>query len=86
MDQSGALSCSFIIRVWLEETAEESGKVKWRGHITHVPGGDRRYFRTLNDIEMFVGSYLQEMGVRPSPSWRLKAWLGRLKTLNAGRP
>ena len=79
MDESGALSCSFIIKIWLEETAEESGRAKWRGHITHVPGGDRRYFQTLDDIEIFISTYLHEMGVKPSLSWRVKAWLSRLR-------
>jgi hypothetical protein len=83
MDQSGA--CSFIIKIWLEETAEESGTARWRGHITHVPGGDRRYFQRLKDVETFVSGYLQEMGVVPSLSWRLRTWLGKLKAHRAGR-
>ena len=55
---------SFIIRVWLEETAEEAHQAKWRGHITHVPSGQRHYLETLAEISPFIAPYLQAMGVR----------------------
>ena len=45
---------SFIVKVWLEETVEEAGRAKWRGHITHVPGGERRYLQSLSGIATFV--------------------------------
>ena len=38
----GDSTLSFIVRIWVEETAEESGRSSWRGHITHVPSGERR--------------------------------------------
>jgi hypothetical protein len=53
---------SFIVRVWLEETAEEAGWATWRGHITHVPSGERRYLRQLDDITTFIASYLDGIG------------------------
>jgi hypothetical protein len=46
---------SFIIKFWLEEEADEGeGRRVWRGHITHVPDGNRRYLRRLKDILDFV--------------------------------
>jgi hypothetical protein len=54
----------FIVRIWLEETAEEAGQAVWRGHITHVPSGERRYLKELDDIVAFVAPYLEEMGVK----------------------
>ena len=51
---------SFVIRVWLEETADEAKRPKWRGHITHVPGNQRRYFDDLEDIKQIVKSYLDK--------------------------
>lgn len=54
---------SFIIKIWLEEKAEETGRVLWRGHITHVSSGTRRYMQDLKVIPQFVGQYLEELGV-----------------------
>jgi hypothetical protein len=55
---------SFIIKVWLEETPIETDQPTWRGHITHVPGGERRYLQKLDEICLFIAPYLQAMGVR----------------------
>jgi hypothetical protein len=71
---------SFIIKIWLEETVEEAGQVTWRGHITHVVSGQRRYIQDLEDITTFIQPYLGEMGVRPGLGWRVKAcWQRWLK-------
>lgn len=61
---SDAIIQSFITKIWLEETVEEAGRAMWRGHVTHVPSGERRYVKTLGDIERFIALYLEEMGVR----------------------
>lgn len=53
---------SFIIKVWLEETAEEVGRVLWRGYITHVPSGERRYIEDFEAIQRFMIPYLESMG------------------------
>ena len=58
-------SHSFIVKVWLEESLEEAGEATWRGHITHVPGHERRYLHTLDDVVDFIGPYLERMGVKP---------------------
>ena len=34
---------TFIIKIWLEETAAEVGQPVWRGHATHVASGQRRF-------------------------------------------
>jgi hypothetical protein len=73
---------SFIVKVWLEETVEETGRASWRGHITHVPSGERRYLKDLDDIVTFVMPYLEEMGVQFRPRLRVKRWL-RLRRLHA---
>ncbi len=54
-------SHSFIIKIWLEETDEESGQPIWRGHITHVPGGERRYLKDLDGVPAFIEPYLERM-------------------------
>ncbi len=63
MSPSESNTQSFIIKVWLEETVEETGRVIWRGHITHVPSGQRRYVQNMDEIRAFIASFLKEMGV-----------------------
>ena len=58
---------SFVIRIWLEEPAEETGQELWRGHITHVVSGNRAYFQDLDGIISFLIPYLGQMGVRNEP-------------------
>jgi hypothetical protein len=66
---------SFIVRIWLEETAEEAGQARWRGHITHVPSGERRYLKDLSDLCLFIAPYLESMKVRLGFRWRVWLWL-----------
>jgi len=68
---------SFIIKVWLEETADEAGQAIWRGRITHVPSGERRYLKDLDDIAAFILPYLDRMGAKSGLLWRARQWLKR---------
>ncbi len=70
---------SFIVKIWLEEPADNHHKGKWRGHITHVPSGERRYLKSLGGIPAFIVPYLVAMGVRLEPYWNLRylLWKGR---------
>ncbi|MBE2200888.1 MAG: hypothetical protein IAE79_19910 [Anaerolinea sp.] len=47
-----------MIKIWLEEMAEEVDQAIWRGHITHVHSGARRHFQDLDIIFDFVQPYL----------------------------
>lgn len=78
MDEIESEVQSFIVRVWVEERAEEGGRGVWRGHITHVSGGERRYLKNLDEIGDFIASYLETMGVKPGIRWRMRRWLKRL--------
>ena len=69
MDVLESNTHSFIVKVWLEETAEEAGQATWRGHITHVPSGERRYLQDLDKIAAFIAPYLEEMGVKLDLGW-----------------
>ena len=66
MDSPKNSTHSFIIRIWLEETAADAESAKWRGSITHVPSGKRRYFEKMKDIKPFISPYLLQMGVDSS--------------------
>jgi len=69
---------SFIVKVWLEDATEEVGKVRWRGHVTHVPSGERRYVEDLSEISTLLASYLGSMKVRLGLRWRIWLAEGRL--------
>jgi hypothetical protein len=70
---------SFIVKVWLEAPAEGAQPAVWRGHITHVPSGRRRYLRDLATIAAFIRPYLAEMGVKPRPRTWIGQWFRRWK-------
>ena len=77
MDLFEANTHPFIVKIWLEETAKEAGRATWRGHITHVPSGRRRYLKGLDDITAFIVPYLSQMGVKLGIRWRIERWLRR---------
>lgn len=79
MDVFEANTHSFIVKVWLEESAEETGQAIWKGYVTHVTDGERRYFQDLNEIPSFIAPYLTRMGVKFGIGWRLRNWLKRTK-------
>jgi len=74
MDQSTTTTHSFIVKIWLEETAEDARRVMWRGHITHVLSRRRRYLKNLDDVVAFIASYLD--GVEGTPGFfrRIRQW------------
>mgnify|MGYP006302750699 FL=1 len=54
---------SLVIRIWIEERVGEMGQPNWRGHITHIPSGEQRYFEDLDDIKAFILPHLRKAGV-----------------------
>ena len=68
---------SFIIKLWLEKAAGGESPAVWRGHITHVPSGERRYLKDLGGVTAFITPYLEAMGVEVSPCRRALRWLKR---------
>jgi hypothetical protein len=69
---------SFIVKVWVEDSAETGGQSVWRGHITHVPSYERRYLKNLDEIEDFIAPHLEEMGVKLGVRWRVRRWFKRM--------
>jgi hypothetical protein len=70
---------SFIVKIWIEDSAGEGSCAVWHGHITHIPSRERRYLKNLSEIEDFIAPHLEAMGVKPGMRWRLRAWLKRLR-------
>jgi len=53
----------FVVKVWIEEPSTKTCRSTWRGHITHVPSGERRYMKKIGDASSFILPYLINMGV-----------------------
>ena len=70
---------SFVVKLWLEETVEESGQAVWRGRITHVTSGKQYYITELDSIAEVIAPYLQDMQVDLGPRWRTGQWFRRIK-------
>lgn len=69
---------SFVVKIWVEESGEDTSRNVWHGHITHIPSHQRRYLKDLNEIQDFIAPHLEEMGVTVGKRWRLRGWLQRL--------
>jgi hypothetical protein len=66
MDVREGATLSFVIRIWIEESSPAPGNVRWRGHITHVPSGRRRYLQALPEIVAFIAPYVEQTGHGPT--------------------
>lgn len=77
MDQPEPQSQSFIVKVWIEKTGARMRHATWRGHITDVFSGKRRYLKELNGITSFIEPYLRAMGVKVTRRARLTSFLKR---------
>ena len=69
MDSLETTFQSFVIKIWLEETAEEAGKAVWRGHITHISSKRRVYLDELSEVIRFIIPYLEQMGIEADGDW-----------------
>ena len=81
MDLLESTTHSFIVKVWLEETADEAGQALWRGRITHVPSGERRYLKNIDEILAFIEPYLEELGVVFGLRCRKMKWLRQVRSV-----
>jgi len=49
---------SFVVRMWLEECAPNTGQAEWRGHVTELLSNERRYFMQLTEIVDIIGAFI----------------------------
>lgn len=77
MDLSESQVHSFIVKLWLESVADEAERVAWHGLVTHVPGGERRYFRDLEEVRGFIEPYLGEANAGAVRRRGVRRWLRR---------
>lgn len=77
MDFAESTPQSFIVKLWLEDAGGKKKRKVWRGYITHVPTGARRYLKRLSDITEFIREYLDGSEAIGSTS-RARNWLKKL--------
>jgi hypothetical protein len=51
----------FIVRIWREPREIEEAQAEWRGVVEHIPTGQRRYFKDMDEIKHVVQPYLLEL-------------------------
>ncbi len=78
MEQPEPATQSFIVKIWVEESAADMSQGEWHGHITHVSSHQRRYLKDLSEIRDFIAPYLEAMGVKPERRGQLRGRLQRL--------
>ena len=75
MDLLESTAHSFIVKLWLEEAEGESDQLTWRGYITHVPSGSRRYLKTLSEIPDFITQFITAAPEHVGLKSRVSNWL-----------
>lgn len=68
--RSGADEQTFVLKVWVESGGVRDVPSAWRGHVTHVPTGERADLESLEDLTTFVARHLRRMGVELAPESR----------------
>jgi hypothetical protein len=58
VDEPESNAVTFVVRLWLERGDDEGSRV-WRGHITHVMSGERRYVQSLEGIDAFITRFMR---------------------------
>jgi hypothetical protein len=61
---------SFILKIRVEQPDEKANGAypDWRGQITHIPSGEQRYVKSLNEVTEFIQAHLATLGVPPAES------------------
>lgn len=67
----------FLIKIWLEDELDSNQKTKWRGQITQIPGGEKKYFEDLNEIILLNLPYLEKIGITAGWFWQFKGWINK---------
>ena len=55
---------SYIVRIWVEEPDQREAASSWRGHITNVISGERKYIHSVDDITAYFERELESFPTR----------------------
>ena len=62
MEEYGANTHLFVVKIWLEPIDPDSQAAIWRGHITHALEQEQQYLTTIQDIVTFIANHLEKTG------------------------
>lgn len=72
MDDPKPHSLSFIVRFWMEPSAEPGKPSQWKGFVENVEDEDHIYFSRLDDLMAFLANYLEKMGAKLDYATRIR--------------
>jgi hypothetical protein len=75
MDSPPPNTHSFVVRIWPKRVEGVGEDASWRGSITHVEAGERRYLEDLIEVPRFIAPYIIEAG--GTLDWRSRLLLWR---------
>ncbi len=61
---------SFLIRLWREIPTSVGPQVagrEWLAQVEHIPGGEKEYFASLEDLFTFIRAQLPGLSQKPHP-------------------
>lgn len=67
-------SHSFVVKIWARDVENPLQEGAWRGRVTHVRSGERRYVQNLLQIPAFLMPYVRQMGGPVDLQTRLCLW------------
>lgn len=77
MNNPAPTRSTFVLRVWIEYPDPNSTETRWRGLITLIPSGEKRYVNNLCEVAQFINWHLKSLGVRqPGFIRTLMAYIG----------
>lgn len=50
----------FSVKIWLEEPATATSPTLWRGHVTNLMSGERRYFQSLVQLDAYIEQFIEQ--------------------------
>jgi len=61
---------SFLIRLWREPPASlepQTADRPWLAQVEHIPGGEKEYFASLEELFAFIRAQLPNPSQKPNP-------------------
>lgn len=64
MSRANPTYTSFLVRLWHEQPVSFASQVRgreWLAQIEHIPGGEKEYFTSLEDLFVYIRTQLSDI-------------------------
>lgn len=85
MDEPHPNGHSFVVKVWPKKVEDSDRDASWRGSVTHVKTGERRYLESLTEVPGVIAPYVVENGGTLDLRTRLCLWMESLRFRDTAR-